>query len=45
MAGQVSVEDRSRRMETVSPQHDEHYGCQSERDRASSENMMGMTSS
>ena len=34
MAGGVSLEDWSRRTETVSPQRDEHCGCQSERDSA-----------
>ena len=28
MAGGVSVEDRSKRAETVRPQHDEHCECQ-----------------
>ena len=32
MAGQVCVEGWSRRIETVSPQHDEHCGCQFECD-------------
>ena len=34
MAGGVSLEDWSRRTETVSPQRDEHCGCQSELDSA-----------
>ena len=36
MAGQVRVEHRSRRKETVSLQREEHYGCQLGCDRASS---------